>query len=55
MEPLFTAVLESTEEAVMNSLFMARTTVGFEGNVQYAVPHDKLLAVLRTHGVGPTA
>jgi len=51
MDPLFAAVLEATEEALLNSLFMARTTVGVMGRVRYAVPHDRLLSLLRAHGV----
>jgi D-aminopeptidase len=54
LEPLFSAVLESTEEALLNSLFMARTTVGYLGHTRYAVPHDRLLALVRSHGLGPT-
>ncbi|BCJ65260.1 P1 family peptidase [Polymorphospora rubra] len=51
VDPLFAAVLEATEEALLNSLFMATTTVGFNGHVRYAVPHDRLLTLLREHGV----
>jgi D-aminopeptidase len=51
MDSLFTAVLEATEEAVLNSLFMARTTVGVGGRTKYAVPHDGLRRLLRAHGL----
>jgi D-aminopeptidase len=51
MDPLFAAVLEATEEALLNSLFMAHTTVGAMGRVKFAVPHDRLLSWLRAHGV----
>lgn len=34
----FHAVTESTEEALLNSVTMARTVTGFGGNTQYAVP-----------------
>lgn len=51
MDSLFTAVLEATEEAVLNSLFMARTTVGVGGRAKYAVPHDGLRRLLRAHGL----
>ena len=47
VDPLFRAVQEGTEEALLNSLFMAQTTVGHRGHVRYAVPHDRLLEVLR--------
>ncbi|GHJ43701.1 D-aminopeptidase [Catellatospora sp. TT07R-123] len=46
LEPVFAAVQEAVEEALLNSLFMARTTVGFRGRVKFAVPHDRLLNLL---------
>jgi D-aminopeptidase len=36
---IFRATIDSTEEAILNSLFMARTTTGFRGHTKYAVPH----------------
>ncbi|MFU8875398.1 P1 family peptidase [Micromonospora sp. SL4-19] len=51
LEPVFAAVLEAVEEALLNSLFMARTTVGFQGHVKYEVPHDRMLDLLRAHCV----
>jgi D-aminopeptidase len=51
LDAMFAAVLEATEEALLNSLFTARTTVGVMGRVRYAVAHDRLLSLLRTHGV----
>ncbi|MGH3743056.1 MAG: P1 family peptidase [Micromonosporaceae bacterium] len=47
LDPLFAAVMEATEEALLNSLFMARTTVGFRGRVAYAAPHQQILDLLR--------
>ncbi|HZX06249.1 P1 family peptidase [Kribbella sp.] len=38
----FQAVTESVEEALLNSLTMARTTTGFQGHTAYAVPHDRI-------------
>jgi D-aminopeptidase len=46
LEPLFAAVLEAAEEAVLNSVLAARTTVGFRGRTLHALPHDRLLALL---------
>lgn len=40
LDPLFAAVMEATEEALLNSLFMATTTTGFRDHVRYAVPHE---------------
>jgi D-aminopeptidase len=50
LEPAFAAVLESVEEALLNSLFMAETTSGFRGHVKYAVPHGRMLDRLAGHG-----
>ena len=36
----FQAVTESVEEALLNSLTMARTTTGHRGHTAHAVPHD---------------
>lgn len=46
LDPLFAATLEAAEEAVLNSLFMARTTTGVDGHTRYAVPHDRMLRLL---------
>ena len=43
----FQAVTESVEEALLNSLTMARTTTGHRGNTAYAVPHDLIRACAR--------
>lgn len=43
LDELFRAALETVEEAVLNSLLMATTTVGFRGRRAVAVPHDALL------------
>ena len=40
IDRLFAAVQDAVEEALLNSLFMAATTVGIRGRVQYAVPLD---------------
>ncbi|MEV6272028.1 P1 family peptidase [Kribbella sp. NPDC051936] len=44
----FQAVTESVEEALLNSLTMARSTTGFQGRTAQAVPHD-----LITDRLGP--
>lgn len=41
--PLFEAVLDGVEEAVLNSLLAAETTTGFGGRTVAAVPADRLL------------
>jgi D-aminopeptidase len=52
MSPLFQAVKEATEEAIYNSLFMARTTTGFQGATVKALPVDRVLEILRAHNLG---
>jgi D-aminopeptidase len=49
MSPLFLAVIEATEEAILNSLFKAVTTSGC-GHTVEALPLDQTLAILRRHG-----
>jgi D-aminopeptidase len=49
LSQLFLAVVEGTEEAVLNSLFAATTTRGFEGHIVEALPIDRVLEILREH------
>lgn len=49
LSPLFLAVVESTEEAVLNSLFAATTTQGLAGHVVEALPVDRVLEIIRRH------
>ena len=42
LDPVFRATISAVEEAILNSLFMARTTTGYRGHVRYAVPHDRV-------------
>lgn len=46
IDRLFTAVRDAVEEALLNSLFMATTTVGMRGRVRHAVPLDYVRARL---------
>jgi D-aminopeptidase len=48
MSPLFEAVIEAAEEAVINSLFKATTVTG-RGHTVEALPLDKTLQILRQH------
>ncbi len=47
MSALFPAVVESVEEAVLNSLFRAETLSGRDGNTRYALPVDEVAALIR--------
>ncbi len=46
MSPLFLAVVEATEEAIYNSLFMAETMSGYKGRTWKTLPIDKTLEIL---------
>ncbi|MGH9673399.1 MAG: P1 family peptidase [Bryobacteraceae bacterium] len=48
MSPLFLAVIEATEEAVLNSLFRARTMTG-NGRTVEALPVDRTMEILRRY------
>jgi D-aminopeptidase len=50
MSPLFQAVAEATEEAILNSLFRATTVRGVGGNTVEALPIDGTLEILRKYG-----
>jgi D-aminopeptidase len=52
ISPLFEAVVEATEEAVVNSLFKAETVRGYHGTVT-ALPIDSVVTILREHRVIP--
>jgi D-aminopeptidase len=52
LSPLFQAVVEATEEAVLNSLFKAEPVRGPQGTVP-ALPLDSVLTILREHRVVP--
>ena len=47
---LFDAVIEATQEAIVNALCMATTMVGIEGRTSYAIPLDRLQEVMRRYG-----
>jgi len=49
MSPLFQAVIEATEEAILNSLFKA-TTISGNGRTVEALPLDKVREILKKYG-----
>ncbi len=53
MSPLFMAVNEATEEAIINSLFAAKTMTGNHGRTIEALPLDKVLPILKEHNSIP--
>jgi L-aminopeptidase/D-esterase-like protein len=49
MSPLFLATAQATEEAIVNALIAAKTMTGINGNTVYALPHDRLINILKEH------
>ena len=50
VSPLFLAAIESTEEAIINSLFMASTMEGTQGHKIEEIPKEKVLEIMRKYG-----
>jgi len=50
MSPIFMATIEATEEAIINSLFMAETMTGKEGNQTESLPIDEIMPILKKYG-----
>jgi D-aminopeptidase len=50
LDPFFAAVVEATEEAVLDALFRADTVVGRDGHVVPGLPVDRTLGLLRGAG-----
>jgi D-aminopeptidase len=51
MSPLFMAVIEATEEAIINSLFAAETMTGKAGHSIKALPGEEVLKILKRYQV----
>jgi len=49
MSPLFMAAIEATEEAILNSLFMAETMEGKNNRTVEALPLQKVLPILEKY------
>lgn len=47
--PLFLATAQATEESIVNALIAAKTMVGINGNTVYALPHDRLIEILKEY------
>ena len=50
LNDVFEAVVDATEEAVLNALWAAPEVTGRRGRVAPALPHDDVLALLAEHG-----
>ena len=51
LNPLFEAIVQGVEEAVVNALVAAQTMTGADYWTVSALPHDQLQDVLRHHGM----
>jgi D-aminopeptidase len=49
LNPVYTATVQATEEAIINAMIAAETMEGIDGNTVYAIPHDRLTAILRKY------
>ncbi len=47
IDALFDAAAEAVEEAIVNALVAAETMVGFKGRTAHALPHDRLIQVMK--------
>lgn len=50
LSPLFLATIESTEEAILNSLFAAETMTGREEHTIESLPIDKVIELMKKYG-----
>ena len=53
INPLFSAAVQATEEAILNAMLAAETMTGANDLRVHALPHDRLLAALRKYGRVP--
>jgi L-aminopeptidase/D-esterase-like protein len=49
LDPIFTATVQATEEAIVNAMIAARTMTGIDGHTAYGLPHDRLREVLKKY------
>ena len=50
LDPLYCAVVDTTEEAILNAMVAAETMVGINGNTLHALPHDQVRTFLKQYG-----
>jgi len=49
LEPVFSATVQATEEAIINAMIAATTMTGIENHKAIALPHDQLRSVLKKY------
>jgi D-aminopeptidase len=50
MDPIFTAAVEATEESIINALVAAETMTGIDSKTVHALPHDRVLQIMKKYG-----
>jgi L-aminopeptidase/D-esterase-like protein len=50
MDSLFRAVVEATEEAVIDAMVTGESMTGRDGNTAVGLPHDSLLELMHRYG-----
>jgi len=50
INPLFEGTVQAVEEAIINAMVAADTMTGINGNITYALPHEKVISLLRKYG-----
>jgi D-aminopeptidase len=50
IDPFFSATIDATTEAILNAMVAADTMTGRDGNTLHALPHGRLVDVLRRYG-----
>jgi D-aminopeptidase len=49
LNAFFEATIEATEEAILDSMLVNQTMVGRDGNTVVALPHDRLMQIMRDY------
>ncbi len=49
INPLFEATVQAVEEAILNAMVAADTMEGINGNKAYALPHKKVISILKKY------
>jgi L-aminopeptidase/D-esterase-like protein len=49
LNPVFKGTVEATEEAIINVLVAAETMEGINGNMIFAIPHERLMTVMKQY------
>jgi D-aminopeptidase len=52
LDPIFEAVVEATEEAILNAMVAAETMVGRDDHKSIALPHEEVRRLMRLYGRG---